>query len=610
MSVFDWASNCEPDLAAALASILNPLTAGTLQLNPDRGDPEIEQVPLQLSVEIYHDGEWYEQRLYIQPRSVRGKEVAGFEFSKFQYVLQDFYHPCRTTFVEGAVSGQRIRVRNAGKNRWLFKGFVESVKPVAFHVKSNGADMRRLQVACINEIGLFRRGLIAEIVNGPTTEGAMLKDLTERYVPELDASGINPNVGQPIAKKTLDHPHLFQVYQEVLRGNPDLAFFLDISCEPSKIYLDKKSAGSILIPAELTDSNIYNFCRPGDHWLNTTAKTRRNKITLRGPRLYNQGSVEVELGTKIIYGTGTDWAEKVFAGNRIRLVGSPHTYTVEKVNAAPSGTPPEEDFQDLYITGEMQDETGEGLSYEIIGDERDIVAEDTDDITRQRLISGGQGPHAGVNEVLIIESTPLTDDEAQRLADIALRSDAIEGEFNTNSRLFNPPKLRAGASLRHNMPQRSIQEDIPIQEIDWDVMDGYAPGPADEAPLRYKISFTDRGLMTENIFLQLLLAQRRARIRDQARLTSNKTLNERSVMLDCLRATEGILLDERSEITDSLAADTGIEVDEASEMTEAPLLLGDISDIEGPWYLAPLDDGQQGFVPLDLDDPDTYSYPT
>ena len=63
MSVFDWASNCEPDLAAALASILNPLTAGTLQLNPDRGDPEIEQVPLQLSVEIYHAGEWYEQRL-------------------------------------------------------------------------------------------------------------------------------------------------------------------------------------------------------------------------------------------------------------------------------------------------------------------------------------------------------------------------------------------------------------------------------------------------------------------------------------------------------------------------------------------------------------------
>lgn len=585
----NWTDDCRAEVEAAIASILNPVTAGADPLNPYRGDPDIEQVPLQLSIELLYNNAWYEQRLHVVPGSVRGKELANFEISTAQFELWDIYYPSRLTFTPGAYQGQKVRIRNASGTRYLFKGEVDNVRPTAIHVKENGADKRKLRVSCLGEMNLFRNIPIQEI-STQATEGAMLADLCSRCVPELDASGINLAVGQPITSKTIDNLYLFELFKQVLAGNPDLAFFLDISQTPSKIYFDKRSSVELLLPVELTDDNIYNFCRPGDHWINTTAKSKRNRVRLFYPKLINTGLADVEKDSAVVLGNSNaaGWAGVVFPGMRFRLAGSQSSYTID---ANYSTTAP---IDDIRLSSPFREDDQTAAQYEITSIEPEVAfAEDVDDIERTKAISGRIGPNAGVVEVIINENTPLTDDEAQRLAEIALRSNAYEGELKTHSRLFDVPNLRAGRTLRHNMPLRGIIDNIPIQAIDWAVAEGYAPprSGVDEAPIEYRISFTDRGLLTESVFLQLLLAYRRTRIADQAKLKIWKSVNERSVIHDCVRATEGIPINEPTQITDTWAAT-------------------DISAIAGPWYAAPLGPGQQGFVPVDPNDPLTYNYAT
>lgn len=67
------------DITQALTSAQNPLAQGISILNPDRRDPDFEQIPLQIQLGIYHLDQWYEHRLYVQPDSIRGKEKAGFD---------------------------------------------------------------------------------------------------------------------------------------------------------------------------------------------------------------------------------------------------------------------------------------------------------------------------------------------------------------------------------------------------------------------------------------------------------------------------------------------------------------------------------------------------
>lgn len=594
MSIFNWADDCSAELAG-LISQMNPL-AGADILNPFRGDPDIDQVPLQLHIELLHQGQWYEQRLHVKPDSIRGKERAGLEVSTFQFTLQDIYSPSRITFRPGAVQGMKVRAHNGNNTEILFKGEVsEPPKPTAFFVKDDGSDKRYLTVSCTNELTLFRRIPIFEIGTW-ATEGAMLADLCSRHVPELDASGINPAVGRPIDQKTIEGEYLFELFNAALKNDPDLAFFLDISQEPSRIVFDHRSASEVLLPIELNDTNIYNYCRPGDHWIHSSAKTYRNRIRLRYPRLYAKGTVDVFQaveggageGGHIVYGTDTDWFENVFPGQRFRVAGSKSSYTVGDNYSNSAGT-----IEELYLSSPYREIDATGLAYEVIGDETEIVEDDVNEQVRRAALRGETGLNAGIVEVIIRENTPLTDEEAQRLAQGALRLDAYEGEFRTDNRKFLVPNLRAGRTLRHNMPQRNIVQDVPIQEIDWRVNQGVTESKAgrDDAYISYTLSFTNRDLLTENVILSLLLANRRSRVRDLETLTVHATLNERSVIHDCIKATQGELCENPSTMAVQVTAH-------------------DVSAVTGPWYPAPLGPGQQGFVPVDPADPGSYNFAT
>lgn len=582
-----WNDDCEMELLDTLA---NPLASGVDLLNPNRGDLPFSVVEVQLIIEQFYQGTWYPQQQYYASKfPMRGRDRAGMEISTLSYTLIDTYDPSRLTFKGGGAKGQRVRVRNANGTQVFFKGAIETIRPTAVHQRDDGTDKRYLTFNCIDEFWLFKRTPIKEIIEN-TTDCGMVADLCSRYVPELDISGINVALGKEIVKRTIDGLYLDEIIKGVLQANPDLAFFLDITQEPSRIVLDARDAVEVVVPIELTDTNIYNYCRPGDFDIDTTGKGYRNQIIHTAPSLYSQGTVDVEKNTYIVYGTGTDWYGKVNVGDTFQIPGSESRYTVAKNLAGPGGT-----TQELYLNGDYQEDTATGLSYQVIGKERTISVEDLNEIERMKEITGEYWEGGGIRAVEIRESTPLTDEEQEQVAENALRLDAYDGYFNTHNIMFPVKNLRAGQTLNINMPLRGVQDKVPIQEIDWTVGGGIKEPVAnlEDPPIKYRISLTDRVLFSENAFRDLLIAQRRGKFRDFEKLEITKSLGERYAAKVCTRGTEG------EEVNEQYSA--SVDVDEYSTAAYSA----------GPFYPETIEPGQLALQVFDPDNPlETFTYPT
>lgn len=595
MDFFDWSDECAAEIASALLALTNP-TGGTDPLNPFRRDPSIDQIPLQLSLELFHQGTWYEQRLYLDSTSPpRGRERSGFEQSTMDYLTQDIEQPSCITFKYGAVKGQKVRLRIG--NDWRFKGQVDQVRPVYFHQNSDLTTRKRFQVSCVNEIALFHRVPIFEIIRN-TTEGGMLADLCSRYVPELDAGGINLTLGDTITERIIGGQYLDEIFDEVLKNNPTAAFFLDISQDPTRICLDSRTSSAFLVPHEITDTNLYGngrdypgFCHPGEWSLAPNDKTYRNSIILRAPLLYNTGLADFRFNQNVVLGTSNlaGWAGVLFPGMRIRATGSNSTYTLAENHSVPN-TGPGTQIDDVRISGTFREPDATAVPYEVIGDEFETLAEDINEIARRAASNGDIGPNAGLVRVIIRISTPLTTDEAERLAELYIRLQGWEGFFKTDNRKFYVPNLRAGSTLRHNAPEHDAVADVPIAEIGWQVQTGYAPPRAgdDAAWVTYDMSFTDRTQATENALLQMLLRERKSKIRDYDKLTINKGIGEQYLIKDCVHATEGYEIREEAEYGEDIVA-------------------SDISFVgPGPWYPWPGLPYGPAIVAIDPDDPSTY----
>lgn len=596
MSFTDWANECTDEITAALASFINPVTLGTDPRNPFRRDPETEQIPFQLSLVADYNGTWYEQRLYLDPKSPpKGKQRAGFEVSTLQYVVQDIEEPSCITFKSGAVKGQKVKLTIGSTTH--FKGVVSKVTRIAYHQYSDLSDRCRYQVDCVDETELFHRVPIFEIITS-TTEFGMVADLCSRYAPELDISGINTALGDTITQRIIAGQYLDEIIQEVLSNNTDCTFWLDIGQDPSVIYMDKRSSPALLLPIEITDQNLYGdgnvsypgFCSPGDWTLSPSEKLYRNSIIMRAPLLYNTGLADFSQGSAVVLGTSNlaGWYQKLHVGMRIRKTGEQSTYSLTD-NFSTSAP-----IDDIRISPVYKEVNATGAAYEVIGDEFETLAEDSNEIARRASLRGEIGPNAGKVQVIIRIGTPLTEDEAERLAELYLRSEGWEGSFKTCSRKFGAFPA-AGKVLRHNAPKHDAVADVPIAELDWAVQLGQTPlrGTEDAAWVTYNINFTDRAQYTDNALLQMLLRERKSKLRDWDKLTIQKGLGERYWIKDCLHGTEGFPIDEAVEDDDSMT-------------------ITDISVIatSGPWYPHPGTPYGPPIIPIDPDDPSTYWEPT
>ena len=92
----------------------------------------------------------------------------------------------------------------------------------------------------------------------------------------------------------------------------------------------------------------------------------------------------------------------------------------------------------------------------------------------------------------------------------------------------------------------------------------------------------------QDALLQMLLRERKSRIRDYDKLTINKGIGEQYLIKDCVHASEGYPIDEIVEYSDDIIA-------------------SDLSWIgPGPWYPWPgLPDGP-AIMAIDADDASTY----
>lgn len=582
-----WHDDCDLELVSALD---NPLVFGESIENPNKGDVDVSTVPVQLVIEIFNGAEGVEhQQYYASEFPMRGNDRAGLEISDLSFTLFDMSDLSILPFKNGGFKGQRVRVRNANLTEVYFKGVIEDMKNRAVSQNPNGSDKRYINYQCIDEFYLFKRRPIYRIIEN-TTECGMLADLASEFVPELDISGINVDLGQPIDKKTIQGKYLDQIFLQVLNNNPDLTFTLDIVPEISCICVDSRDSSSVQVPVNLTDTNIYTYCTPGNFDINSTGKIYRNRIEHTAPRLYNQGSVDVEKGTRIIYGTGTDWYKKVFAGQTFRLPGSESRYIVEENKAQANGA-----TQELYITGDMQDNDATGVPYEVIGAEITIEVQDDNEIERYKALTGELGEEGGVRTFQVTESTPLTEDEHELAAENSLRYNAYDGYLNTHNVLFPVKNLRSGKTIPMNMPLRFGQDNVPIQSIQWAIRKGVKEEVSgmDSPPIEYKISFKDRRLLSDNAFGALLLANRGTAIRDFDKLTVRKSIGERYLAGVCTRYTEG------EEVNEYYSC--SVETEEVSVLSYA----------SGPFYPAEIASGQALFQVFDPDNPvSTFTYPT
>jgi len=590
MGFLDWSDDCAAEIAAALLQLQNPVGAFD-PLNPYRRDPSEPQLPLQLSLELYWQNTWYEQRLHIDPQGLpRGRERMGFEQSTMDYVAQDIEQPSCITFKYGAVKGQKVRLRIG--NDWRFKGQVDAVKPVYYHQNSDLTTRKRYQVSCVNEIALFHRVPIFEIIRN-AKEGGMLSDLCSRYAPELDASGINVELGDEIEERIIAGQYLDEIFDEVLKNNPNSGFYLDITQDPTKICLDLKTSQALLVPITITDANLYGngrdlpgFCHPGDWSLSPNEKTYRNSILLRAPLLYNTGLADFFNDSNVVLGTSNlaGWYQQLFPGMTIRATGSQSSYTIE------DNLSTVDPIDDIRIGGKFKEATAAGVPYEVIGDEFETIAEDFNEVARRAIANNEIGADAGRVKVIIRINTPLTFDEAERLAELYVRLQGWDGFFRTDNRKFYVPNIRAGSTLQHNAPEHDAVANVPIAEIAWQVLPGYASprGGDDAAWVSYDFSFTDRTQLTENALLQMLLRERKSKIRDYDKLTSSRIFGEQYLIKDCVHATEGYPIDEVVNYSDTLTA-TDIS-------TAGP----------GPWYPYPGTPYGPPIIAIDADDPSTY----
>lgn len=585
MDFFDWSDDCSAEIAAALQALTNPAASGYDPLNPHRRDPDIDQVPFQLSLENEWQGTWYEQKLYLDAKNPpRGKQRSGFEFSTMEYIVQDSGEPSCITFKGGAVKGQRVRLTIGGTR--VFKGFVKNSVRMAYGQYADLSDRCRYRVTCQNEMELFHTVPIFEIIRN-TTEGGMIADLCSRYAPGFDTSGINLDFGDEIEERIIGGLYLDQVIDEVLKNNPTGACWFDVSTDPTTVYLDDASSPSLLLPVEITDTNLYGdmgvtsdgFCKPGEWALAPSEKTYRNSMLIIAPFLYNTGTADFDNGNTVVYGTGNaaGWHNKVFPGMRIRRTGSSSTYTIKAQYNTPS-------IDDIRIDA-YQEATETNAPYEIIGDEFQVLAEDRNEIARRALLNGDVGPNAGLVRVILRLSTPLTQEEAERLGELSLRTKSWEGMFKTNSILF-PTWPFAGKILRHNAPMHDAVADVPIAELDWQVMPGLNPR-TDAAPVAYNISFDNREQFTDNALLQMLLRERRASYRDFDKLTVHTGVGETYLIKDCVHATEGFEIDE--------------EVQDSVEIT--PTDISVLAAATAPWYPYPGTPYGLPIQPIDPDDP-------
>lgn len=585
----DWNESCEAELTGVLYSLLNPLALGRNIANPNARDPHVEIVPTQVSLEIFSGTEWVEHKNFVVPGSIRGKERAGYELSFLNFGLWDVYDISALPFSPPVTRGQRVRLRNETKNAWYFKGSVQDppVRVPFSQAVTTPRDLAQYNVTCVNEMGLFSRVPVKVVLEGPMTECEMLANLCGRYVPELDASGINLELGAIVDRRAIDGPPLYQIFKEVERLNPELTFFLDISQEPTKIYFDRRASLAALLPTAITDTNLYNYCKPGDFNVRPSSRQERNRVIYRCPRLWNMGTVDVDEDNFVVYGTGTNFVGNISPGSKFRRQGSESTYNVDKVKLA----------GEIYVGGTQgyQEETETGVPYEIeSSDLVEEVAEDTLEIERKKAVTGEVGDDAGVRSIVIEDRTPLTIAEHLRMAETCLYLQGWDGIFRFNNTALPFKEIRAGQTIDFNCPLRDVTGQLPIQEVDWRITEGWLPPRSGrvDPPIDWVLDFQNREMYTEGMIRQILLNQRRGRIRDVAKVTVHRGLAERYAVGSCVAATYG------EELSHSVSWSSSDDFDYVDEST-----------LTATRYPRDLDSGQ---LPLDPagDEPESIWYPS
>lgn len=514
---------------------------GTDILNPNYVEPSSNQPAI--SILIYIGTTAYQFNKFYANASLEIEDYRGFERGNAKFTIVDD-NPLFFNLPFVPLIDQKIEIWNQNQTDLFFSGRIAEVKNTLIVRRDNGTEVLSYQITCTDRTVDLERVLISERYLNVKT-GFIVKDVISRFT-FLDASTIDANTGVIVTDVRVSQQYPSQVIQRMLDIEATWTFWYNPNT--LQCYYGPYADTLNLLPIEITESNVYEIFDADTFTVYPDRSIIRNRVKFFFNNRYQEGSVSVAKGSKIVFGQGTEFTTNVKEGAQFRISGSSATYNVERV---------ETDLQ-LRLSSEFQEDSIiSGTEYEITGSRFAIVVEDTTSIAQMALINNEAGINAGVYEYIVPnDSNSYTRAEARQIANAHLLrfvQPLVKGDADTYNSKLTVPSLRAGQTIRINLPvSRQVVADVVIQKILWKdtgaLLERAAWGdPSDTRidPL-FKISldFQDRQFDVRNQIKRLMADVRRITANDNDLIEDVKIFGELVFVDDCIELNEPLLIDQ------------------------------------------------------------------
>jgi len=352
-----------------------------------------------LSIEIKHDGTWYEFGWWYISASLSINSrygeagVCEFAFTTGSKNQQE------VPFVPPA--NMLVRIQNRDKTKLYFTGYTRHASPN--FISRNDVTFEEKQEVVISCTDLYheleKKKNIKDRYLDKTTF-FVLKDVIRRHT-NLDHTQIDATKGRIVDDFRIEIESPAEVLQRVLDIEQTYTFKIRMS--DSALLIDEKGASTFQIPQEITSENLYDFFST-DFKIEHDYDYIKNVIEIWFTERYSVGTANAGFGSPFVVGfTGDeDWHLLDTRDAKFRFLNDAKYYSI-KENPSVAGPPK---VIELVLQSNFDEPSETNEPYEIVGQRRPVVVRSSSSIEYQKRVSGGSGE---ITDVIPIDnSNPLT----------------------------------------------------------------------------------------------------------------------------------------------------------------------------------------------------------
>lgn len=561
---------CELNSEQALGAG-NKIVLGEQLLNPDYVPP-IDRHPSSLEIRIYYTRALYKDFSphWTNKNPLIIEENEGIINDLLNFTIED------ASFLTSNLPfdiqpGMRIELCESD-GYCKFKGTIKEVVPDVFMQRPTElTDIRYLRITAKDYSDAMSKNPVTEAYQA-VTESFMLSDQIGRYCEPLSNLDIDTNMGETVGRYVVMLKFTSQEAQAAMLRND---WVMWINREGLRVQLRRRDDSLALAPIVVTDSNVWNLFDIGSLRHNQIEASYNNRVIMPYLPAWRDGTVDVEKSSYIVYGDlATDFSQ-IKPGYTFRMEGSTSTYSVDHVNIGP---------REIYLTSQFQEADVTAGAFVVTAPQTETVQ--LDDIEAQEALAelhGETGELAGVRTYIAPQpAEPMTEDEAEIVASMYLRTQVYEGEAKTDSIKF-PYRIQAGQALQFN--RYNFNGTLVFRRIRWRYQQSLKQLPV----WKLDISFTDPIVDIDRQIRALLHERHRAKLQNDLKIKEKKYLRERVLTGSCVQAVDPRQATSQANPSDSLVFTEPDEMD--FSQTDASDAYSTQETPAGPFYTSPAGPG-------------------